>query len=370
MVSRRGRQAGRVLWPFALVLGVLAACALIASLELMAQRVLVDQGVATDPWGWSAAQDLPPAQPWDQETQTLTYLDPLLGFALDPVALRERTRSEGTEIIDGFVVHPAPPGDEATLLIVALGGSTTAPDSATWVTQLSELLTRKGYRARVFNGGVPGYSSSQDLLKLIRDVVLLEPDIVIALEGVNDLRFLHGIREQPLVHPYAVTTLNYVSEARISGPFPNLRRLAQRWLRGDRWQVEGISLGPPVDLAPAESWMKNARTARAVTDEFGIHYLVGMQPIMGVGGLDPDERERELLAQLYANPRYLGELRSFYDEAGQLSEGSDAVVDLTEIFSGESGVYKDARHQTPEGGRILAESIYAEIERRGWLAQD
>ena len=363
----RRRQAGRVFWPFALLLGVLGALVLFGVLELIAQRALSKSGIPIYAWGWSSAEGLAPAQPWDEASQTLTYLDPLLGFALDPRALGKRFSRDGIDVIDGFMIHEEPPGDGEPLRLVILGGSTTAPDTATWVPELAGLLRRDGRRVRIFNGGVPGYSSSQDLLKLIRDGVGLEPDIVIALQGVNDFRFLHGVPDQPMVHPYGVTILEYAGALKIDGPLPNLRRLATEWGGRDEWRVRGINLGPPLALSPAESWMKNMRAAHAISDEFGIDYLVGIQPMVGVGDFSPNAREQSLLDELEAKPAYLERMRGFYEQVGELAGREDFVVDLTDAFAGESGVYSDRRHQTPAGGRILADAIYAELKRRGWL---
>ena len=74
--------------------------------------------------------------------------------------------------------------------IVALGGSTTESTLffvKGWVQFLAEYLCRDNISAIVYGGGTSGYTSSQELLKFIRDVIPLKPDIVLSYGGGNDL---------------------------------------------------------------------------------------------------------------------------------------------------------------------------------------
>ena len=74
--------------------------------------------------------------------------------------------------------------------IVVLGGSTSDCGYNTAVTNWTEwleiILRESGCSVEVLAGGIQGYASSQELLKLIRDVLILRPDLVISFSGIND----------------------------------------------------------------------------------------------------------------------------------------------------------------------------------------
>jgi lysophospholipase L1-like esterase len=77
--------------------------------------------------------------------------------------------------------------------VVCLGGSTTfgngVGDSDTWPFILQQRL---GRMYRVFNLGVPGYSTAEAIIQMLLIVPDLRPDIVIQYHGWNDLRNYHN----------------------------------------------------------------------------------------------------------------------------------------------------------------------------------
>lgn len=76
--------------------------------------------------------------------------------------------------------------------VVALGGSTTygtlVDDKLTWPALLQEEL---GSNYEVINLGVPGYSTSENLIQTALFVSELQPDVSIYFEGWNDLRNMY-----------------------------------------------------------------------------------------------------------------------------------------------------------------------------------
>lgn len=147
-------------------------------------------------------------QNWGKDL-VVSYLDPQLGFAPNPNA---HPLLHGTA---GFVSYRM--GDHVDPLprIVALGGSTTDPltgvflgdsdvapdDPANWPRQFAAILESRHREAEVLNGGVAGYSSNQELFKFIRDALPLRPRLVICLNGVNEMGFIHSVPNHPMIHP-------------------------------------------------------------------------------------------------------------------------------------------------------------------------
>ncbi|MFN0152331.1 MAG: SGNH/GDSL hydrolase family protein [bacterium] len=88
---------------------------------------------------------------------------------------------------------PKPPG---VVRVLAIGGSTTfdvcvTNDDAMWPRQLEKFLAQRfpGTTIEVVNGGHPGYTTIEMLLKLqIIDLDIVQPDVVVVFAGLNDLQ--------------------------------------------------------------------------------------------------------------------------------------------------------------------------------------
>ena len=81
------------------------------------------------------------------------------------------------------------------------GGSTTDDtfsNQKSWPSFLSKILKERKLSHVIYNGGIVGYNSSQELLKTIRDINILKPHIVISYSGIND--FYRGTND--FIHPY------------------------------------------------------------------------------------------------------------------------------------------------------------------------
>lgn len=98
---------------------------------------------------------------------------------------------------------------EPPLRLLSLGGSTTSwryREGSLWARDLANLVSeRTGRQVQLFNGGVRGYSSSQELIKLVRDAHSIAPDLVVSLSGINDIGTRYSQPKFPFAHPFAVT---------------------------------------------------------------------------------------------------------------------------------------------------------------------
>lgn len=309
---------------------------------------------------------LAPAYQWDERSQVLTYVDPLLGIAMDPANVAE---SESSHPYEGFVIHP-PAGTAAQTepsphTIVALGGSTTAPSKHDWPAVLSDMLESDDRPAHVLNGGVPGYSTSQELLKLLRDVLPMKPDVVLALNGINDAGFIHCIPSHPLLHRYQETLMaQLVQQDQGALLLPNARRAGRMLLHGDAWRLKGVSMGPPVTGTAAEQYVANIRACHALCREFDIEYISVLQPVMGIGTYAMSESEQPMYEELKDRPGYLQSLDEFYTHVIRETEKLPWVINATDLFQDTTNVYRDGRHQNEKGVRLIAQLFHDLLKQR------
>ncbi len=357
-------------------LGILLAALLLVGGEYTAREMLARRGLSTYPLLLNnGTGDSTPAfqQNWGR-TLVVSYLDPLLGFAHDPASNPLLRKGPA-----GFVRYPARiPGAPR---IVALGGSTTDPltplylnaddadphDPYNWPRELQLLLRKRGQDAEIYNGGVAGYTSSQELLKLLRDVVHLGPDLVIAVNGINDIGNLHRMPGHPLQHKYSGLVLEHALAPAPPWLMPNAVSLAGTLFAPARRSVTGVSYGPEDDRSPETVWHDNCLAARALAEAFGMRYVVYLQPTLGVGGYSPSAREAERLAG--HKPHYVPQMHAFYEGASALAASMPFCTDLSDAFARWAGgdVYLDARHYNHAGTRLLAGAILDDLVARGLL---
>lgn len=303
-------------------------------------------------------------------TTQMSYLDPHLGFAHNQSTDLDLS-DDGA--IPGFVVYGNSSSPDA-LNIVALGGSTTDPiDRENWPMHLHKILTSNGWDAKVYNGGVSGYSSNQELLKLIRDVLPLDPDIVLSLSGINDLGFMHSINMHPMVHPYQQRVLDHLLVETPPKFMPNTMKFISRKKRESippLYRIEGRNLGTETSTTPAAQWARNVRLMHTIAAEMGTTYYCFLQPVLGVGSYVPTPQEIKMLDEAISlsKDRYGNWLREFYTPTIREAAVLPFVEDITDVFGADNDLYRDARHPNGEGYKRIAERIYQHLVETEALA--
>lgn len=284
-------------------------------------------------------------------------LDPHLGYARgdgEPAVETFRTRYAWC---DGFATYSTEPLDQLDRpLILTLGGSTTDPLShdSSWPEELAKLLLERGRVATVINGAAGGYSSSQELLKLIRDGIELHPDLVISYSGVND-RGAYGSLPHPMVHSYQRELLgNLTQSGNVSPLVPNTISLLRSLREPDGSSQLSFTLGVETKRSLGGWYSRNLSLMSAVARASDAEFLAVVQPNAYVGSYEwaADFEENGKPAQ------YVEALRSLYAEIEDLPAQADYVHSFVEIFDGTEGAYRqDGIHTTRKGDRIIAEHI-------------
>lgn len=306
----------------------------------------------------------------------LDQIDPLLGYGWNLSTIFQK----GEMVWPGFVVN----GNiqKSGVRIVTLGGSTTdAFDPHNWPTQLYEILQKK-HKVSVINGGTSGYSSSQELLKLIRDAIPIAPDIVIAMNGVNDLGFIQSVNKTPMTHNYQQRFAQNIGLVANDNPkwsafmpntlyYFNKSKLKDSGKHGIFPAAKGFTKGVIYAADPVDNWYKNIRTSKAVADAFGIKYVVFLQPILG-GNIERTLGPKDAELMDYISSKrvsQLSKLKYFYEKASILCAKITYCVDIHNIFPSDSDMYRDPRHPNEVGYGLIANRVLAEISNRDMLVE-
>lgn len=253
---------------------------------------------------------------------------------------------------------------ENSYKIVTLGGSTTDPSLGyckSWSEFLYCELKKLGYDITVYCGGLAGYASTQEFLKLNRDVLELNPNMVLTLSGVNDAVFLGDIGEKyPFVNGYQSNFFNYLLKNNIMPPDTL-----------DMRNVRNISYGLDSKLSDYEIWINNMRKMNSVCNEFDIIFRGFLQPMIYCGGyiIDP-ELENMFEEYIKLNKGNVVEkkvnkdnMEFFIKNIKKHLNKYPYIIDLTNVFSGMSNVYFDWCHYNEKGSFIIADNIMEEIKK-------
>lgn len=240
-------------------------------------------------------------------------------------------------------------GEEGAYKIVLLGGSTTDATLypfKSWGDFLYERFCENGYKVQIINGGCAGYSSAQELIKLIRDVIPMRPGIVINYTGVNDLS--KGVAGYPFISAYHKELFEAISRsARIRIDSSSLLKSCSA----------EYTLGVRNDWPVWKQFVDNIRIMRIVCQEFGILHYAFLQPHLtlkrgkySIYEMDLEKKNARI------NQEYIEGMDTFYEYVKR--EGKDYIEDITALFDEVGDVYMDSCHVTEKGNEIIGRFMY------------
>lgn len=237
--------------------------------------------------------------------------------------------------------------DKKNKNIICLGGSTT-DDSLlgikSWPQYLYEMLENDHVLMNVFNGGITGYNSSQELLKLIRDGLELGPSLVISYSGINDFtgqspalesKYLSNIWEKTIQNSAAADSLS-------------------------------LSHGAKTQLDAAEYWYRNEVIMCNICRGFDIPFLGILQPSIFTKETEMYSLYEKRALQMKSSKE---EIIKRYSKAKELvNEGVERyIVDFTALFDLCDDVYADYAHVFERGNKVIAGAIYKTIREKKLL---
>jgi len=281
-------------------------------------------------------------------------LDPHLGYTwseedMNYLSYFDKTDENSYFWDAGFLIYARGISSLRKPIILTLGGSTTdgIQFGQSWPEELSKLLRVRGIEGTVINGGIGGYSSSQELLKLLRDGFAFKPDIVISYSGWND-RGIYRMKDFPMVHPYQEQILNSIVNVdhniRI---LPNL----MKFLKGRLFNYNGrlkLVFGLPRQIDNTEVFIRNMSYMNALCSVEGADFFSIIQPV-----------------NRFENPRnkwdHSGKL--LFQKLSNYATGCEYMHDATQVLEGGVDVWKkDGIHLTEHGNKVIADYILNVIE--------
>lgn len=291
-------------------------------------------------------------------------IDPNLGYAIDTNVIPE----EAIKNNFGFVVYSFKETQNPTTFAI-LGGSSS--DSlmfnGNWPKHFHRLLKARDIPHIIYNGAVSGYSSNQELIKLLRDVVHIKNlNHIVVVNGMNDFIDYGDLTENhPMVHPYQLLQANKLSGNLVSNKFtdgpllPNLIFGLKKIIRTTIKKDKMIQMGVPRDNY-VSSYADNLIYMNKISEMKGIKFLAFLQPVAKLiqqmapesKGLVPDDENQE----------FLNRSHHFLNQAKIELREQKFIRDYTNLFSDDEKVFLDSCHTNEAGSLKLAEKILSELD--------
>lgn len=248
----------------------------------------------------------------------------------------------GKQGICGFEILGS--SDDNAYSIAILGGSTTDGTLFPFKSWPEALMEKIGnLNVRIYNGGVVGYTSTQELVKLLRDVLNLTPDMVIVYDGFNDMAA--SAEKNPFAFSDIQRAMDYADD--------NKDKI---WL-----DVFAEGVAPYTGIQPNadkfDIWLNNIKRMRVICENEGISFFAFHQPIL-YSKLNMTKEEKGLLWSTWrVNDCYVW-ANEFRSRIKPIADTYEYIYDLSDIFDNETDIYMEDCHVYEKGNRIIADSIY------------
>jgi lysophospholipase L1-like esterase len=301
--------------------------------------------------------------------------------------------------------------------VIMLGGSTVegigvSSPLESLPSKLQLLLEREfpqsSKQIEVINAGISGFSSDQEYLFLITDLLRYKPDLVIAYDGWNDAHILRqAIEGGPRTRPYrtvsqannadrvnasfspsgsfglfatitAGRTLEYLRHfATFRLVHSSIRRITDRVDRMNNPARHDPAFRPEPSVEAAHFYIENRERMLFIAKQSGFHFASFLQPIVGIDGKSYTATESRFVAHLHpqiANDLIKQEREVFYQTVRPLLgefaaanevHGAFCMADISSSsFAGVTDtVYVDSGHLLAKGNEFVAQRILAELKR-------
>ncbi len=229
--------------------------------------------------------------------------------------------------------------DNAKYRIAIIGGSTSdefAFPWKSWGRLLYEMLNEQGYKVSILIGAVVGYSSSEELIKLVRDILPLKPHMIISYSGAND----HDTN-RPYLNLYQMELFNSIRGKKVND-----------W--NDLGSADCVTWGVTRKISGTDNWIKNQRIMHNIAIGEGCAYCGVYQPQLLTKKRGNKDEETWIYVELSLKKEYEQCLPYARSEIAKI----DYIIDGSAWFDEIDGLYYDRHHVFEEGNKMIADKVF------------
>ena len=266
----------------------------------------------------------------------------------------------------GFKTNYSIQKPENTFRIILTGGSVArGKDPEQTIAAYLEKNLQKQFpqkNIQVINAGVSGYGVQQEFLLIQMILQQYQPDMIIGLDGYNDMltfklnRFYPSGYDLPPHHWEQFRIIkqkNFQQKwySRFSAPFNNINRVKDFLIRNSKEKkYDWNTVNEAVAEKHAQAYWNVVQDCKHFCKAKGIDYVSFLQPVRFYNPLsEPDFAEHKALSKIYR------QMEAHYKQ-------SDFGYSLIPAFHKCKGMYTDDCHINTEGNQIIAIAIAEKIK--------
>lgn len=290
---------------------------------------------------------------YENKLKLYNVLDPLLGWSINYDAIESKyfTTKNNSIYFENISSSCNKP-----FKIYISGGSTSdlTFDKKNWPFFLVDLMMQQKICFELYLAAVGGYNSGQELLKIVRDVDEINPDLHISYSGANE------VEDAGLVSNYEYTLFENLLHPSISGWLPNIRTL----INLKRKDIK-VTLKPKNQSLPSDFWQRNVEKMNAIAIYNNYEFIGVLQPVLlHSNQISADQKEKY--------HQVLKDFNLFYLNTKYFSKEVDNILDFTTIFQNidENPFLDDCHLKDIKYQKMVADSIFTLIEPLLINAQD
>jgi len=288
----------------------------------------------------------------------------------------ERERTDLVYFINEFGYRGpsfASPKPKGICRIVVLGGSTVFdPNTNDWPHRLGNFLKAMGHtNVEVINAGVPGHATFDSLGRLYSQIWTFDPDYVLVYHGWNDFKYWRTLtHKNPLVDHFRPYDDSVDPFRNYQGFLDKLLCMSQLYVKfRNRYFIWKADVGPEGTI-PGQGYQSTYSPLGVRQFKLNIQLIVdatrniGATPILltqaTLVSADNSEEDRRKIAYEYQRLGHESILDAYRNAREVVlsvaqEKGVD-FLDLGEMFSGQSDLFKDHAHTTPKGSNTIAKA--------------
>lgn len=283
----------------------------------------------------------------------------------------------------GNEIEAAKPHGEQRIVFV--GGSQVFDyQGGGWPGMVGKQLRERGHQVRIINAGVPSHTSNDSLAKLLTEIWLLAPDVIVFCNGWNDIKYF------PRMHAaLPARGLPQMDGARWEDDWRMHPRGLDRWLsmsaiyrairvrliearvgEEGRWSYSPDSAGvDPAGLVPGANGPRQfalsltlaAAFARDIEADLVLCRQARLENGAGLSGVSVAEYGRRNVGM------EAHDLRTAFAAIDAVTANvaraeSLPVLDMHHIFGNKPELFHDPIHFSPAGSRLAAVAVATQLE--------
>ncbi len=268
--------------------------------------------------------------------------------------------------------------------IFFVGASTTEnqhlPEEKTFPGLVEEKLRARGVNAEVANCGIAGQGIARSLALVVHRLLELEPDLIVLLEGENDLVQSFDDRWDSTHAPVNLERLTFkdwlVTKSRLVAVLDAPGEVDMRpFFEKRRKDAEKnpCNVPPGLDVHRGlPSFERYLRRIAVVCDDAKVPLVLMTQPTLWKEENSPEERAAMWMSNCpphgaHVDPKTCAALMAEYNDAVRRAAQGHVLVDLDRIVLHDLQHFYDDAHMNVKTNVLVADAVVAAVSSSGLL---